>query len=132
MQTAQAFMDRLAGGGFTYDPRTDKFVEICSVDGYLVARKAFGAKIMEQLVTEQTIGSILFSFYSEHQDNFDNSLTTFLGGWLEDGILHLDVVTYVNDRDHALLLGAWEEQIAIFDIKRGECIYLNQPAQEAA
>lgn len=132
MQSAQAFIDRLKAGGFTYDPRADKFVEIGSVDGYLVGRKALGTKIIEQLVTEKTIGAILFSFYSEHQDRFDNSLTSFMGGWIEDGIMHLDVVDYVHDRDTALILGAWEEQIAIFNIKTGDCVYLNKPAQEAA
>jgi hypothetical protein len=41
--------------------------------------------------------------------------STFVGTWINDGIVHVDPVTYTVDRDYALSLARKYGQIAIYD-----------------
>ena len=127
MQDLQAFLTRVAAGGFTYNPRLDCFIDPGSMVGYLVGIKPFGR---EYFIDTQSwrVGALIIDFYTEHSPLLDGNLLRFIGGWVENGVLHLDVVEYVYELDRALMVGALNEQIAIFDIAAGESIYLREVA----
>jgi hypothetical protein len=42
-----------------------------------------------------------------------------LGGWLADGVIYVDPVEIVHDRESAVLAGKQREQLAIFDLAAG-------------
>jgi hypothetical protein len=47
------------------------------------------------------------------------------GTWVNDGMVHLDVTTLVNDLDSALRLGREHNQLAIYDLANGCDITIN-------
>ena len=120
-------LSRLAAGGFTLDPRTDLFLEPGSDSGFFVGLKRFG----KTFPSGPDAPVRVYTFIVEHAGLLVDDPSLFVGGWVEDGTLHLDVVRCVADLDEALALGAQEDQIAVFDMKACECIYLT-PAKEAA
>jgi hypothetical protein len=49
----------------------------------------------------------------------------FLGAWLDDGRLYLDVTMIIEDRAHALDVARRNAQLAIFDLSTGETVRLD-------
>jgi len=47
-----------------------------------------------------------------------------VGAWIDNDLLYLDVSEIVTDRDEAIALGRTREQIAIWDLRKNESIYL--------
>ena len=45
-----------------------------------------------------------------------------IGGWIDEGILYIDPIHHVVDRDTALFLGRQQNELAIFDIAATDCI----------
>lgn len=58
------------------------------------------------------------SFQLSDKDNF-------LGSWVEDGEIYLDVVVRVTELKEAIKIGLKNEQIAIYDASKKEVITLN-------
>lgn len=48
----------------------------------------------------------------------------FVGGWVEDGVYYLEMSKNMGDRAHALEFAERYDQKAIWDVKKGESIYL--------
>ncbi len=53
-----------------------------------------------------------------------NDGNNFLGGWLDDGILYLDVVNIFTKRFDGALAGLKRNELAIYHIDEDECIDL--------
>ena len=49
----------------------------------------------------------------------------YLGGWLDEGIGYLDISTNVRNLQEAIELAMASDQLAIWDIVKGESIYLD-------
>ncbi len=47
----------------------------------------------------------------------------YIGVWMEDGVVYVDKVSIVPDRDRALELADVHGEIAIYDLNSGETIY---------
>ena len=65
------------------------------------------------------VGQVLYDFvYSKHVPG------SHIGFWLDDGILHVDIVNLLTDREEAIKLGKERGEIAIFDGTTSEDIRL--------
>jgi hypothetical protein len=51
---------------------------------------------------------------------------TYLGGWLDGGMAYLDISKNVKDLNEVLKMAKAENQLAIYDVVKGESIYLKE------
>lgn len=66
---------------------------------------------------------LLGKFIKEHADKLSQSYN-YLGSWIENGKVYLDVCEVSKDKAAALKIAAQNNQIAIFDLSTKETIYL--------
>ena len=100
-------------GGFTL---SSSLQDVSLDSGYMVAYKEHENIIdINSLELGQSINTT--------QDNA-KKLNAFVGGWLDNGLVYLDVSKHFTDKDKALEFARQEKQIAIYDIEKGESIYL--------
>ena len=100
-------------GGFTL---SSKLQDVSLDSGYMVAYKAHETIIdINSLELGQSINTT---------QNNAQKLNAFVGGWLDNGLVYLDVSKHFTDKSKALEFARQEKQIAIYDIKKGESIYL--------
>jgi hypothetical protein len=88
-------------------------------DGYFVGIKGHES-VSDNL---DNIDGDVADFISENGFHL-NDIDHYLGGWVDDGKLYLDVSTHVDEKRNALQKGYENDQKAIYDIKRGLSIYL--------
>lgn len=99
-------------GGATIDVYTGKEPK----EGFVFSEsKNIETKIPESEFKE----SHVLEFISEHQDDFIPN-ETYLGLWIEDGVIYEDVVTISLDKADALARANANEQLAIYDLATGE------------
>jgi hypothetical protein len=101
------------GGSYNLNTR-----ELNPKRGYFVSIKGF-----EQVSKPNSIGSSVSKFISENGFELSKH-DRFVGAWLEDGELILDVSVNVLNLDDAKELGNKNDQTAIFDAENQEVIYL--------
>jgi hypothetical protein len=70
--------------------------------------------------------SILADFINNNIDLLSNE-NNFVGGWIENGIVYLDVSEQIADKRTALNLGVQRNQLAIYDANNGKVINLPTP-----
>jgi len=70
--------------------------------------------------------SILADFINNNSDLLSNE-NNFVGGWIENGIVYLDVSEQIADKRTALNLGVQRNQLAIYDANNGNVINLPTP-----
>jgi hypothetical protein len=70
--------------------------------------------------------SILADFINNNSDLLSNE-NNFVGGWIENGIVYLDVSEQIADKRTALNLGVQRNQLAIYDANNGNVISLPSP-----
>jgi hypothetical protein len=103
-------LKRAEGGGFTFDPRTGRFIE---GEGFAVANPPGNKASVVAEVTPETVERVL-------RDNADllKQDGMMLGGWRDDktGKFYLEVSQVVPTREEALRLAADRNEIAVFDI----------------
>ena len=100
-------------GGFTL---TSSLEDVELRDGYMVAYKAH-ENIID--INSLELGQAIQSTQSNAE-----KLDAFAGGWLDNGLAYLDVSKHFTDKNKALEFARQEKQIAIYDIEKGESIYL--------
>jgi hypothetical protein len=62
------------------------------------------------------------------RERFRGETETYrLGFWLNDGNVHLDVVSHFNDKDAAVEFAIRRNELAIYDLREGEDIDLSSP-----
>jgi len=96
-------------GGFTV--RANTFDNPNLTDGYQVAIEGYETKASLD-DTDKMIEAVqdINAFINQQSSN-----NLFVGGWISDGMLWLDVSQYVKDFDEAMALGRARKQEAIFD-----------------
>jgi hypothetical protein len=51
---------------------------------------------------------------------------TYIGLWVDNGLIYLDISKHYNSKKRAIQAGIQNEQLAIYDIKKGESIDLTK------
>ena len=105
----------LLNGGISLDVRTNRTID--KKTGYMVAMEGKESTCLSCVFDKK----ILDLFIEEHL-KWLTSLNTesFLGAWVDNGIVYLDVSFYVENKESAINYGMMENQLAIYDIKN-EC-----------
>lgn len=101
-------------GGGTYNK---ELKSINATSGYMVSllgyeRKCKTIEEIEKAITENT----------EIIRGLDSA---YLGAWIDEGIVYIDISVLVENKEDALQLGKINNQLAIYDIQNNESIYLN-------
>ena len=108
-------------GGFTYGIGGYRPTE-----GYAVAIAGRERSHTAQRNYERTATSI--SIYARLNYDVLQLPGFYLGAWLDDGRIYLDVVRVFSDRDMALEAGKRNHQLAVFDLTTQEAIFVDPPA----
>ncbi len=104
--------------GFTIDLKTGNIPK----SGYCIALSLF-----EQVTNiDNDLDLILTEYIVKHKPMLLNTLPDYyLGAWVNNGKIYLDVVTIVKDLKVALRLAKIGKQIAIFDLDNQKEIFIN-------
>jgi hypothetical protein len=113
----------LKNGGATISVKTGN---INPKSGYFVSLADRGGKFPIEKFKEMTF-LILISYISENRYFLlDESEDYFLGGWVYEDTVYLDVSVRIEDREEAIEIGLLNNQLAIYDANNQECILLNE------
>ena len=80
--------------------------------GYYVSFKDYGDIIHLSVFT----GELIWNYIQDHYFILDSS-SSYLGIWIDKGIVYLDISRWVKGKNDALELGKREEQKTIWDCK---------------
>lgn len=113
--TNAALGDLARDGGGTYN--RDDLSPFRPIAGYAVA--VGGVELAYGGVTGDVLGWAADAVASEFS-------THLVGTWLDDGIVYIDAVRHIRNRETAIKLGQDAGQQAIYDFATGESITLGQ------
>ena len=108
----------LLNGGITFDVKTN--TKIIKHYGYMVAIEGCESKVAIEDFTKVQLDD-----YIEVYLNILNQTEYYLGAWVHEGFVYLDVSKYSEKLRNAEWLGVFENQIAIFDLENFEEITLD-------
>ena len=111
----QFIEDTKKNNGATYNLNTG---EINPSSGFFVGLKG-GKGLKNRKDNSEEIQKFVLRNSTKLSDK-DN----FLGSWIEKGVLFLDVVVRIDNKNEAIARGKKEEQIAIYDASTKEVINL--------
>ena len=90
--------------------------------GYMVSKKGFEMKFLPE--TEVRVAVIQFmEKYGFELYEVEN----FMGAWIDEGILYMDISNNFTKRSEAIREGYKNEQLAIYDVVAQESVYLPTP-----
>jgi len=93
--------------------------ELNPTKGYFVALKRQELKVKYNNPINEIVQKYVLKNSIDLSDN-----NTFVGSWIEDGLLYLDVVVMLEDKEEAIKLGQQNEQLAIYDASTKQVITL--------
>lgn len=96
-------------GGFTFDPRSKNF----KTEGFAVARQGYGEHFS---VDDPDVEAKIDAYIDQHWDTFQNDQGAYLGGWVNEGEIWLDVPDVLDSREDAIAEGTKRFEIAIADL----------------
>ena len=96
-------------GGFTFDPRSKNF----KTEGFAVARQGYGEHFS---VDDPDVEAKIDAYIDQHWDTFANDEGAYLGGWVNEGEIWLDVPDVLDSREDAIAEGTKRFEIAIADL----------------
>ena len=85
--------------------------------GYMVSLQGYEKKCRTDEETERAIIKNM-----EIVERLDNA---YLGAWIDEGITYIDISVLVENKEDAMELGKINNQLAIYNIKNNESIYLS-------
>ena len=113
----QFIFETMENGGCTYN----LFAGLSPATGYAVSI------LKKQTTCKADLNSFtpyfLSAFIKEHAEKLAMPYN-FLGSWIDDGQIYLDVVEVTDDLWHAKNVARQNNQLAIFDLGKMETIYL--------
>ncbi len=112
----QFIADTLKNNGATYNLNTG---EINPSEGFFVGLNGMG----ETVGIDKPINGVIQKFVLENSNLLSNR-EFFVGSWIEDDKLFLDIVVKVDDKQAAIDIGKDNKQIAIYDANKKEVITL--------
>jgi len=119
MNLQQFFSETLSNNGASYSILTG---ELNPTNGYFVSLANKGVTVDLNNFTQKDI----VVFISENYDTLSQE-NHFIGSWISEGIVYLDVTVQVTDKRNALELGYRNGQQAIYDANVGKVIDLPSP-----
>lgn len=84
--------------------------------GYMVSLQGYEKKCK---TIEETESAIM-----ENMEIVKGLDGAYLGAWIDEGIIYIDISILVENKEDALELGKVNNQLAIYDIENNESIYL--------
>ena len=119
MKTLKEFVAAIIeNGGATYNLANGGTVD----KGYMVSKKGFEMKFQPEVDVTQAVCQFIKEFGFELYE-----VENFMGAWIDEGILYLDISNNIADRRKAIKEGYKNEQLAIFDVVAQESLYLPTP-----
>ena len=110
-QADRAIADLVEHGGGTYEPRT--LLPFEPTDGYAVG--VGGVTIPEAGCTSDVLAWAARAVAGEY-------ITSYVGTWLNDGVVYIDAVRYVKDLNRAFVIGQGASQRAVYGFAEKEAI----------
>jgi hypothetical protein len=108
----------IENGGATYNLANGGTVD----KGYMVSKKGFEMKFQPKVDVTQAVCQFIKEFGFELYE-----VENFIGAWIDEGVLYLDVSNNFAKRSDAIREGYKNEQLAIFDVVAQESLYLPTP-----
>lgn len=84
-------------------------------DGYMVAVSGHEVTIP----VAEFAGAHIVRYVADKWDVLTGKGDVYLGAWLADGLVYLDVSECVSSRARALFLGSERKQLAVWDVANG-------------
>ena len=109
--TNELYDEILKNGGLTLDKNFNK---IDKKTGFMVSIEGFERKL--DRFTYEDVKAVVDEYKSLLKG------TLYLGFWIDEGILYIDISKWFRDKSEALKFGKQNKQIAIFDLKNSESI----------
>ena len=109
-------MEMIENGGATLDKNYNDF---SSNVGFMVSIKGQEVKVNKNDIEE------IKKEIEKKRDFIKDKRGLYIGLWLEDDILFVDVSVHIVDYLEALEVGRNNDQKAIYDLKKNESVYLN-------
>ena len=124
----------IENGGATYNLANGGTVD----KGYMVSKKGFEMKFQPEVDVTQAVCQFILEeskvdvtqavcqFIKEFGFEL-YEVENFMGAWIDEGVLYLDVSNNFAKRSDAIREGYKNEQLAIFDVVAQESLYLPTP-----
>lgn len=109
-------MEILEKKGATLDKNYNNFA---SDKGFMVSLEGQEKKIIKSNIEE------IKKEIEEKRKFIENKKGLFIGLWLEDNYIYIDISIYIENKTEALEIGKKNNQLAIFDLKNKDSLYLN-------
>jgi hypothetical protein len=90
--------------------------------GYMVSKKGFEMKFPPEKDVKQAVVQFMEAYGFELYE-----VENFMGAWIDEGILYMDVSNNFAKRSEAIREGYKNEQLAIYDVVTQESLYLPTP-----
>ena len=90
--------------------------------GYFVSLPNLETKVSLQSLSVDDIATLI----NKHRSLLQNK-TKFIGGWIDNDTVYLDINEQIEDKREALERGYKHNQLAIYDANKGEVIDLPTP-----
>lgn len=109
--TRELYDEILKNGGLTLDKNFEK---IDKKTGFMVSVEGF----------ERRLDKFTYEDIKAVADEYKSLLKgcLYLGFWIDDGALYIDISKWFRDKSEALKFGKQNKQIAIFDLRTNESI----------
>lgn len=112
--TEKLYNKMIKNGGLTINRHME---ELTHNIGYMVSVYGYEKKLNNFSFEE--VGKVV----SEYQKIVKGAL--YIGFWIDDGVLYIDVSKYIYNKSQALKFGKQNKQIAIFDLEKQESITIH-------
>lgn len=110
-----------AGGTFSFSGEPVSFP-----DGYAVSVAGFETVTQLEGMSARNFVNLANDLVKK-VDGLADPSTHFIGAWIEDGNLYIDLSVRVEDKDSALVKAKNADQLAIWDFALEESVYLDRP-----
>lgn len=90
--------------------------------GYMVAKDNTVERVIK---ADQITDEAILDYVLDHFDKL-NQPDAYLGGWVDEGKVYLDISYNVKDREEALRMARKHDQLGIYDLNSGETIYTKE------
>jgi phage gp29-like protein len=113
-------------GGFTYNPVRLKH-RGPPRRGYALSVRKDTEKVIDLAAKREAVKAQLKEYVRKHRETI-KAEGNYLGGWIDNGKLYLDISKVIKDRNEAVKAAERAEQLAIYDLGEGKTIEIKKAA----
>lgn len=118
MELDKIIVNGINNGGFTID---GNFKPIQEKTGFMVSMYGY-----EKIYPLNGSYKALESDIIKYQAIIKNYKNLYIGLWIDNGLIYLDISKHYSSKKRAIQAGIQNDQLAIYDIKKGESIDLTK------